>query len=167
MSPLRPHDLPCKLFCTLRGAAPLLQHEERAAACQHPSYTELCHQDIQIQLRTTGGSGGPYKLGPRLPHRLASEYHKGTLSASGVIVESSADGENTADKWPQRETFGQSIVTTCSFSPTCQGDRSGLFPKIGPPVFDLAISHQPSVRQSPLDLLSFCGPTFSFTSSSS
>jgi hypothetical protein len=33
---------------------------------------------------------------------------------------------------PQRETFGQSIVTTCSFSPTCQGDRSGLFPKIGP-----------------------------------
>lgn len=126
MSPLRLHDLRCKIFCTLCGAAvssgyqssrqawtdavgglvaqsspcsvtdgiplvfsrlpgllnilpqPLLQHEERASACQHPFYTELCHQDIQIQLRTTGGSWGPYQLGPRMPHGLASEYHKGT-----------------------------------------------------------------------------------------
>lgn len=86
------HGIPL-VFSRLPGLSdilpqPLLQHEERASACQHSSYTELCHQDIQIQLRTTGGSWGSYQLGPRMPPGLASEYHKGTLSVSGVTIES-------------------------------------------------------------------------------
>jgi hypothetical protein len=45
--PIFRHGIPL-VFSRLPGLPnilpqPLLQHEERAAACQHPSYTELCH----------------------------------------------------------------------------------------------------------------------------